>query len=125
MALSIPLGGVFAGTIFGLYLLITCGWFGLNNNDAFSAMKLDSHRHFLRIRIQGDTLQIFPVAVDRVPKRDEWAENPQRSKKPLASVFVPPETMVPHLVEGPIIVSAHHAPLTSDIKPATDLATSR
>jgi hypothetical protein len=119
--LSIGVGGPAAGTIFGLYLLATCRWFGINHNDAFSAMKLDSHRHFLRIRIQGDTLEVYPVAVDRVPARHEWRENPQRKLDPTASVFVPPDTMVPRLIEGPIVIQGRFTPSTQEMKDPADL----
>jgi hypothetical protein len=111
-------GGAIAGTIFGVYLLLTCRYFGLNANDAFSAMRLDSYRHFLRIRILGDTLHVYPIALDRVPKRDEWKENPLRASDPTVSVFVLPESIVPHLIEGPIVIHAQHAPSTSDVKPS-------
>ena len=115
---TIPLGGAIAGTIFGLYLLLTCRYLGINRNDAFSAMRLDSYRHFLRIRILGDTLQVYPIALDRVPKRKEWKENPLRKSDPSASVFVPPDSMVPHLIEGPVVIRAQHAPSTSEVKSA-------
>ena len=50
-----------AAFLFGLNLLVTCMWFNMNHNDAFSAMQLFDYRHFLRIRILGDTLTVYPV----------------------------------------------------------------
>jgi hypothetical protein len=32
-----------------------------NHNDAFSSIRLDSHRNFLRLRIKGDDVSIYPV----------------------------------------------------------------
>src|ERR1700704_6649198 len=72
----VPTGAVIGGTIFGFYLLITCRFYNMNHNDAFSAMRLDSYRHFLRIRINGDEVSIFPVGLDAVPKRSDWLLNP-------------------------------------------------
>jgi hypothetical protein len=46
------MGGVIAGTLFRLYLLISRGRFAINNNDVFRAIKLDGYRYFLRICIQ-------------------------------------------------------------------------
>jgi hypothetical protein len=99
-AVTVPAGGLLAGTFYGLNLLVTCRFFGINHNDAFSAMKLDSHRHFLRIRIQGDTLHVYPIGLDAVPARGEWRDNPARSSDKTASVFIPPEWMVPHFNRG-------------------------
>jgi hypothetical protein len=87
-------------------------------------MKLDSHRHFLRIRIHGDTLHVFPVAVDKVPRRDEWRENPLRANDKSLSVFVPPDSMLPRLIEGPIVIRAQHAPSTSEVKSPGELPAS-
>ena len=58
-AFAFTVGRWLAGIIFGLTLMITCRYFDMNHNDAFSAMQLDSHRHFLRIRMLGDKLTIF------------------------------------------------------------------
>ena len=63
--------------IFGWNLFITCRKFGMNHNDAFSAMKLDSHRHFLRICIDGDTVTVFPIKLAKVPGRKGWRYNPK------------------------------------------------
>jgi hypothetical protein len=120
-AIIVPTGGVIAGTLFGLNLLVTCLCFGINQNDAFSSMKLDSHRHFLRIRILGDTLHVYPVALDRVPRRDEWKENPLRKSDPSVSVFIPPDSIAPRLIEGPVVIQAQPAPSTSDVKSPTEL----
>jgi len=114
-----------AGKIFGWNLLLTCRYRNINHNDAFSAMKLDSHRHFLRIRILGDTLAVFPVKLDRVPKRDEWRENPARQANPFASVFVSEPAMEPKLVEMPIEIRAHHAPSTTEVKTPSQLPPKR
>jgi hypothetical protein len=52
-------------TPFGLNLLITCRWFDMNHNDAFSAMRLDSYRHFLRMRFRPNgEIAIFPLGLD-------------------------------------------------------------
>jgi hypothetical protein len=44
-------------------------WWNLNHNDAFSAMRLDSHRNFLRLRIKDDAVTIYPIGLNRVPRR--------------------------------------------------------
>jgi hypothetical protein len=77
----------------------------MNHNDAFSAMRLGSYRHFLRIRIKDDDLTIYPVAVDSVPARDGWQLNPDSA--PPASVFAPCSKLKLRLTEGrPIEIRA-------------------
>ena len=76
-AFAFTLGRWAAGKIFGWNLFITCRKFGMNHNDAFSAMKLDSHRHFLRICIDGDTVTVFPIKLAKVPGRKGWRYNPK------------------------------------------------
>jgi hypothetical protein len=120
--LVVPLGSWLAGTIYGFNLLITPRYFGLNHDDAFSAMRLDSHRHFLRIRIVGDTPTIFPIKLDEVPKRHQWRENTGRDRDRSPSVFVPDPPMTPHLIEEPIVIQAQHAPTTADMKTPSELA---
>jgi hypothetical protein len=98
-------GGLIGGFLFGLYLYVSSRWLQLNHNDAFSSMRLDSHRNFLRIRIKGDEVTIFPIGLDRVPKRSEWRINTQRLGSP-APEYVPATPLKPHLIEGPIAVIA-------------------
>jgi hypothetical protein len=118
---AFTLGRWVAGHIFGWSLLITCRYFDMNHNDAFSAMRLDSHRHFLRLRIVGETVTVFPIKIDKVPTRDQWQENPERAKNPLASVFRPNPAMQPGLIEPPIEIRAQHARPTSEVKTPSEL----
>ena len=102
----IPTGLVIGGFIFGLNLLITCRWFDMNHNDAFSAMRLDSYRHFLRMRFgPNGEIAIFPIGLDAVPKRDQWAANSAWSThNPKEPAYCPNSPMRPRLVEEPITV---------------------
>jgi hypothetical protein len=101
----VPSGLLAGGFIFGLNLLITCRWFDMNHNDAFSAMRLDSHRHFLRIRIKDDEVTIFPIGLDQVPKRREWRSNPDwDGLDPAQPAYIAEQPLRPRLIEDPIIV---------------------
>ncbi len=103
----IPTGGFFGGLFFGLNLLITCRWFNMNHNDAFSAMRLDSFRHFLRIRIKGDEVKIFPIGIDDVPRRQDWRVNEKwKEGDPSQPAYVPARPLVPKLIEDPLVVEA-------------------
>ena len=101
----IPIGGVIAGTIFGANLVLTCRYFGINNNDAFSALRLDYYRNFLRLKIIGDELWIYPIGLDRMPRRDEWSETGPVPGSP--SKYHPSTPLQPHLIENPIVIDAN------------------
>jgi hypothetical protein len=109
------IGPWLAGKIYGFSLWIGCKHFDLSHNDAFSSMQLDSHRHFLRIRLKGDEATVFAVKLDRVPQRNGWTENPDRGK-PGASVFIAKPPLEPRFVEGPIVIHARTTTKTGDVK---------
>jgi len=100
----IAVGGVVAGFIFGLFLFLTCRFYGMNSNDAFSAMRLDSHRHFLRLHIEDDTLTVYPIALDRVPERADWEPNPAAGPTSAAPILRPTSDLRPRLIEPGIVV---------------------
>jgi hypothetical protein len=102
----VPLGGLVAGLIFGINLWVTSRFFDLNHNDAFSSMRLDGYRHFLRIRIQGNELRIYPIGLDRVPLRNEWRPAANAGGGSAGSRFTPPESCKPRLIEDPILIDA-------------------
>jgi hypothetical protein len=99
----ITIGGLIGGWLFGVYLYVSSRWLNLNHHDAFSSMRLDSHRHFLRIRIKGDELTIFPIGLDRVPRREEWQLNTEKTGSP-SPVYVPKTPITTRLIEDPIKV---------------------
>ena len=98
-------GGLVAGALFGIYLYASSRWLNQNHNDAYSAMRLDSHRNFLRMRIHSDEVTVYPVGLDRVPKRRGWRINTMRRGSP-PPVYVPVSPLAPRLIEGPIVVKS-------------------
>jgi hypothetical protein len=121
LIIIVPIGGAVAGTIFGINLFVTCRWFGLNHNDAFSAMRIEGFKQFLRIRILGDLIEVYPIAIDTVPSRTGWIRNPDYPARPTAPVFKPVHPLQPKLIEGPIVIRTMKAPTTakaSDAIPA-------
>jgi hypothetical protein len=65
-------GVVFGPTVFGLYLLLSLNLFGFHPLEAFSSLRIQDYKHFLRFHIdrQGQ-LEIFPIAIRKVPRRGE------------------------------------------------------
>ena len=128
LAIGVPvglLGSWLGGKIFGLSLLIGCKHFNTSHNDAFSSMKLDSHRHFLRIRLKDNEATVFSVKLDQVPSRDQWTENPARTANPLASIFVADPPLRPELLEDPILIHARTTTTTSEIKTPSEVPKSK
>lgn len=69
-------GGYITGPlIMGLYLLISLNGFERHSNEAFSSLKNEDYKHFLRMKIDasGD-LSIFPIGIRKVPR--DWIDNP-------------------------------------------------
>lgn len=63
-------GGWIAGSsILGVYLLGSLNIFGRHSNEAFSALRIEDWKSFLRLHIAADgTLSIFPLGIRRVPR---------------------------------------------------------
>lgn len=101
----IGIGGMIAAEIFGIYLYFSSGWLDLNHNDAFSSMRRNSHRHFVRIRIKDNEVKLYPIGLDKVPERGQWHPNTSNVGKP-APKFVPTDPLRPHLIEPPITTQA-------------------
>lgn len=101
---------------------------GDHANDAFSVMRLDSFRHFLRLKINGDELTAYPVGIDRSPPRSGWKKNGNFVEGDQNTpFFVPRNGLGQHLIEGPIVIRAadvatlktRHQPNSSERSSAT------
>jgi hypothetical protein len=93
-------GFLIAPTIMGIYLFISLNIFGRHHNEAFSALKIEGYKNFLRFKIEknGD-LRIYPVGVKKVVK--SWRAD-QTGR------LVPSKTAKDNeafLIEGPICFS--------------------
>jgi hypothetical protein len=96
-------GGYIAGPlIMGLYLLISLNGFKRHSNEAFSALKSEDYKHFLRMKIdQNGDLTIFPIGIRRVPRK--WRETEVGTP---GARYVPDDKAAtePELIEAPIVV---------------------
>lgn len=93
------IGGFFIGSIImGLYLFISLHIFKRHDNEAFSAMKIEDYKNFLRLHIdsKGD-LTVYPFKIEEVAKN--WTfENDDKICKP-------DQEIDPDLIEDPIKIS--------------------
>ena len=119
----VPIGARIAAYIFGQYLKLTCKYCDRNHNDAFSSMRLNSYKNFLRIKITHEEMTVYPIGLDAVPTREQWTLNANRSTAS-PSIFALPEELKPHLIEPPITIKATGGLTSSEIKPGAPAASS-
>jgi Calcineurin-like phosphoesterase len=102
----IVFGGLVAAELFGIYLYITSGYLDMNHNDAFSSMRRDTHKNFVRIRITDDELTLYPIGLTKIPARDAWVKN--------AAGSAPHYTVNPGLdarpIEPPVVIKVPPQP---------------
>lgn len=76
----------------------------MHAEDAFAALRIKDYKNFLRLRFDRDTLTIFPIGVDKIPRRRFWrnpepgdalAHNPRLVAKDHINV---------RLIEKPVII---------------------
>jgi hypothetical protein len=67
-------GGPVGGFIIGVYLLVSIQLFGRHGNEAYSSLRIQDYKQFLRLRIGVDgLLTIWCFGIDRVPRR--WRDD--------------------------------------------------
>jgi hypothetical protein len=94
------LGGFAAGTLFGIYLLVTNRLFSFHEDSVFSALRIPDYKNFLRLHLTREGLTIYPIGIRKVPRH--W----RRSNKQAGPRFEPQDRPIaPHLIEDPIQMS--------------------
>jgi hypothetical protein len=96
-------GGWGAGSfVMGIYLLISLNVFGRHSEEAFSGLRVEDFKHFLRLHIdRAGTLTIWPIRIERVPRR--WRDRAETDGT--QSRVVPDEPLVTDLIEPAIVLS--------------------
>ncbi|MDB5533078.1 MAG: hypothetical protein JWO28_1393, partial [Hyphomicrobiales bacterium] len=70
--------------IFGTYLWGMLTFLRAHWNEAFSALRIQDYKGFLRLHIDGDgVLTIYPVGVARTPRTDGGALEPALIEAPI------------------------------------------
>lgn len=102
--LTVFAGGWLVGSmIFGLYLFISQYFFGRHNEESFSAARIQDYKNFLRLHITKDgTLTIFPVKVEKVPRK--WRERSDAESQKINSTIVPVDGSGAELIEEPLVL---------------------
>jgi hypothetical protein len=62
-------GALVGGLLIGIYLLVSVNVFGRHNNEAFSSLRVQDYKQWLRMRIDATgVLTVWSLALDRVPR---------------------------------------------------------
>jgi hypothetical protein len=94
-------GGYFIGAIImGLYLFISLHFFHRHDNEAFSALRIEDYKNFLRLHIDSEGLTIYPLKIEKVPRK--W--KPVSSAGEDGAYYTPEDGDAPRLIEKPILV---------------------
>jgi hypothetical protein len=81
---TVILGAVVGSFFLGVYLFVSIRLFGRHSNEAFSSLRIQDYKQWLRLRIDSSgILTIYSIGIDRVPRR--WREE-QRGGE---TTFVP------------------------------------
>jgi hypothetical protein len=95
-ALTFVGGGVAGAVILGLYLLLSWRLFGRHSTEAFSSLRIQDYKQWLRGCIQPDgSLRLFAIGIDRVSRR--WANKQRDGRKSLEPHDV--QATPPRLIE--------------------------
>lgn len=96
-------GGYILGSIImGVYLFVSLHFFGRHDNEAFSAMKIEDYKSFLRLHVdRAGRLTIYPLKIARVPRA--WQPVSGAGGKTI-EYFKPETDIKPELIEKPIVI---------------------
>lgn len=71
-------GYIVGSLLMGVYLFIALHFFKLHTNEAFSALRNEDFKGFLRMRITQDKFEAFFIGIDSVPRK--WKRNDDDTK---------------------------------------------
>ena len=92
-------GWIVGSFLMGVYLLISLNVFGRHDAEAFSALKIEDFKNFLRLHVAEDgTLTIYPLKIRTVPR--VWRSRDKEEKT--HSLILPEDGSRAELIEEPI-----------------------
>lgn len=78
VAASATLGYARGGVIMGAYLFVSVGVFRRHANEAFSSLRIEGRKNFLRIRVDARGISLWAFGVDAMP--EPWTDAPPRAR---------------------------------------------
>ena len=75
-------GWIVGSCLVGVYLLLSLNLFGQHTTAAFSSLRIEGWKNFLRLKLDLETgdLTIYPIGLNHPPRRHDWEE--QYSSQP-------------------------------------------
>ena len=86
------LGGTLGALLFAGYLALAHRFTGCHVNDVYSSQMIEDWKCFLRLRLDKDGLQIYPVGIPKVPREAGWevTEETIRPRAEIATELIEP-----------------------------------
>jgi hypothetical protein len=104
-ALIFWLGWIIGSAVMGIYLFVSMYFFGRHNEEAFSALKIQDYKNFLRLHISEEgALTIYPVKIEKVPRK--WRDRKEEESEQIKSFVVPLDGSDAELIEKPVILKS-------------------
>ncbi len=99
-------GGIIGGFVWGLYWTLCSIVLRMHAEDAFAALRIKDYKNFMRLRFDRDSLTIFPIGVDKVPRKRFWrGRTPANSGLSHNPRLVASDHIDVRLIEKPIVIS--------------------
>ncbi|MET0342016.1 MAG: hypothetical protein ABW252_13510 [Polyangiales bacterium] len=65
-------GYLLGGLIWGAYLYVSVSWFGRHGTEAFSSLRNQDFKCFVRMKLTADALVIYPLGLRKTPRAWTW-----------------------------------------------------
>lgn len=88
---------------FGAYLVASLNWHNDHANEAFSSLRIERFKNFLRLKVDAKGVTVYPIGLKDVPTA--WTFTEGQLPEEGAPLFVPnheAESQRPRLIEHPI-----------------------
>jgi hypothetical protein len=102
VVLMYGIGGIMGGFLTGFYLIVANLFLKVHDNEAFSAFHYQDYKNFLRIRVSADTITIYPIGINHVPK--QWKEVKDTASPSLFEPAITGKDPLYKLIEEPITI---------------------
>jgi hypothetical protein len=103
-------GGYFIGaTIMGIYLVISVCLLRRHGNEAFSALKIEGYKNFLRMRIDEDGLSVWAFGLDKVPSNASWEWKESKDRRGRYEPTIKAPKLEPRVIDH-FLIPAKKAP---------------
>lgn len=92
--LMVIAGFFLAPALFGIYLMMSNALLGNHDNEAFSALRINGFKNFLRIELSQEKIMVYPFGMEKTPG---WRFKNGR--------FIPHGKLEVKLIEDPVVIN--------------------